>query len=302
MSLRRLPILVAALIVAASCSSASDTVAATVNGQDILVTDILELRTSYGEDAIIAEYFRDDLSRVIFQEAIAQGLAREFGVEIDPALVDSRVEQFNEALAANNTTLDEALGVDGASDELLRREAKTFEMRSAGITELLRTQDLADLVDNRPQEVTEVCVRHVLVATQGEAEDVAARLDGGEDFAAVATEVSLDTGTPGGDLGCSLAARYVTEFADASLVAPLGSLFGPVETQFGFHLLIVDDRIAPTLADVEADPVAYLPVELAQSLWSTWFNDTVRGADVTVASEIGTWNSDAAGISPPADG
>ncbi|MDH3730307.1 MAG: peptidylprolyl isomerase [Acidimicrobiia bacterium] len=300
--MRRLSIFVAALIVAASCSSASDTVAATVNGQEILITEILELRSSYGEDAIIAEYFRDDLSRVIFQEAVEQRLSKDFGVEIDPAVVDTRIGQFNQALETNGVTMADALGVEGATDALLRREAVTFEMRSEGIAELLRQEDLEDLVANRPQEITEVCVRHVLVATQGEAEGVAARLEGGEDFAAVASEVSLDTGTPEGDLGCSLASRYVTEFAEASLLAPLGSLFGPVETQFGFHLLIVDDRTAPTLEVVRSDPEAYLPAELAQSLWTTWFNDTIRSADVIVASEIGTWNPDAAGIIPPAGG
>jgi parvulin-like peptidyl-prolyl isomerase len=299
-TLRRLILFVAAAVVAASCSSATEGVAATVNGTDILISDVLDLRDTYDEDAVSGDMFRDDLSRLIFQETVAAGLATEYGVEVSESAVQARVDEFNAIIETNGMTRAEALGVEGATEALLWREATAFELRLAGIDEVVGSQDIvADLVENSPDAITEVCVRHILVTTAAEAEDVAERLDGGEDFAAVANEVSLDTGTPGGDLGCSTASRYVPEFAQATILAPVGSLFGPIETDFGFHVLIVDDRSAATAEEIAADPAAFLPQEIIDSLWLDWFNELVADADITVASEVGIWSSEAAAITPP---
>lgn len=303
MTLRPLMLCVAGVVMVASCSSATDAVAATVNGTDILVSDVLELRDIYGSDAVNGEMFRNDLSRLIFQETVAGGLAAEYGVAISPSAVDARIEEFNSIISENGMTRAEALGVEGATEALLRREAAAFEMRLAGLGKVVGGQDIVtDIFDNRPDAITEVCVRHILVATSSEAEDVAERLNDGEDFAAVATEVSLDTGTPGGDLGCSTASRYVPEFAEATMLAPVGVVFGPIATDFGFHLVIVDERTTPTAAEVAADPAAYLPQDIIDSLWLEWFNELVATADIKVASEVGTWSSEAAAITPPSGG
>jgi parvulin-like peptidyl-prolyl isomerase len=293
--------LVAALVVA-SCSSATESVAATVNGTDILMSDVLGLRDTYSADAVSGDVFRDDLSRLVFQETVAASLATEYGVVVSPNVVDARVDEFNTFIEAEGITLAEALG-EGATEDLLRRQATIFEMRLAVIDELVRSKDIvADFLGNQPGAATDVCVRHILVTTEAEADEVAARLDDGEDFAAVATEVSIDTGTVGGDLGCSRASRYVPEFAEATLLAPVGTLFGPVETDFGFHVLIVDERTTATAEEVAADPTAFLPPEIVDSLWSDWFNEVVATADITVASEVGTWSPEAIAITPPAAG
>ncbi len=302
MILRRLITLLVVALVASACGRATDSVAATVNGTDILVSEVLALRDSYGDDAVLANDFRDDLTRLIFQEIVAQGLADDFEYTVDPSAVQARIDEFNAALADSGITRGDALGIPGATEELLYREAVAFELRTGGIAQLAASGDIVrSIVEDEPELITEVCVRHILVDSRAAAEDVAQRLAGGEDFGAVASEVSLDS-VPGGDLGCSTAARYVPQFAQASLTAPVGTLFGPVETEFGFHVLIVDDRTAPTLAEVQADPSRYLPSDVAGSLWVDWFNSEVRAADISIASEIGNWNATASGITPPSGG
>jgi peptidyl-prolyl cis-trans isomerase C len=273
-------------------------VAATINGSDILVSDVLELRETYGDDAVLGSDFRDDLSRLVFQEVVAQGLTSDFDVAVSDSGVQARIDEFNEAIVANGISREDALQIPGATEEMLYREALAFELRTTGVEEVVRTSDAIDVLVANPADTTQVCVRHILVATRAEAEDVSARLSGGEDFAEVATEVSLD-GSPGGDLGCGAASRYVPEFAEASIVAPVGSLFGPVETDFGFHLLIVDDRTAPSVEELTADPLTYLPPDVANSLWLDWFNGKVAEADISIASEIGSWSTTAVGITPP---
>ncbi len=91
----------------------------------------------------------------------------------------------------------------------------------------------------------EVCAKHILVPELAAAEAVIERLEAGEDFAEVAAEVSTDTGSAarGGELGCLPQGATVPAFDEAAFGAEIGALTGPVQTQFGYHLLVVDERI-----------------------------------------------------------
>ncbi|MFQ5948185.1 MAG: peptidylprolyl isomerase, partial [Acidimicrobiia bacterium] len=147
-------------------------------------------------------------------------------------------------------------------------------------------------------EVTTVCARHILVATQEEAGQVAGRLGDGEDFAAVAAEVSLDS-APDGELGCNQASLFVPSFAEAAVAAPLGEIVGPVPTQFGWHLLIVDERRTPTFEELQADPRAFLSDRLVEALWVEWLNATLAAADVEIVPRYGTWTPATPWVLPP---
>ena len=93
-------------------------------------------------------------------------------------------------------------------------------------------------------EPAEACVRHILVPELETAEDLADQLREGADFAELAMEFSTDPGSAerGGDLGCLPQGATVQPFDEAAFSADLGELTGPIETQFGFHLLVVDSR------------------------------------------------------------
>jgi len=90
----------------------------------------------------------------------------------------------------------------------------------------------------------EVCARHILVEDIETAESLATSLREGADFAELAQEASIDTGSAarGGDLGCLPQGATVPAFDEAAFGAELGELTGPVQTQFGYHLLVVDSR------------------------------------------------------------
>ncbi len=107
---------------------------------------------------------------------------------------------------------------------------------------------------NKPARVS---ARHILVRSSGgEAGDGAAearerieaargRIEAGEDFAAVATEVSEDsTASKGGDLGEFGRGAMVREFEDAAFALEPGALSDIIETQFGLHLIQVDEKLA----------------------------------------------------------
>jgi len=94
----------------------------------------------------------------------------------------------------------------------------------------------------------EVHARHILVPTEDEAKAILAQLKGGADFATLAKEKSKDPGAAeGGDLGYFTKEQMVPEFAEVAFKLNKGQLSDPVKTQFGWHVIKVEDkRMRPT--------------------------------------------------------
>lgn len=107
---------------------------------------------------------------------------------------------------------------------------------------------------------TEYHAAHILVATEAEAQAVAARLATGEDFATLAQELSTDTGSGanGGELGWFGLGMMVPEFEAAVVAATPGVVTAPVQSQFGWHLVLVQESrpIAPPALDDVRDELS----------------------------------------------
>jgi peptidyl-prolyl cis-trans isomerase C len=88
-----------------------------------------------------------------------------------------------------------------------------------------------------------VRARHILVQTEKEARDVIARLNKGEKFEDIAKQVSLDGSKDyGGDLGYFSAEEMVPEFSKAAFALKVGETSEPVKTDYGWHVIKVEDR------------------------------------------------------------
>ncbi len=105
-----------------------------------------------------------------------------------------------------------------------------------------------------PEE--EVHARHILVPTEDEAKAIEAELKKGADFATLAKEKSKDPGAAeGGDLGYFTKDQMVPEFAEAAFKLDKGQISDPVKTQFGWHIIKVEDKRmkpTPTFDEVKA--------------------------------------------------
>lgn len=102
----------------------------------------------------------------------------------------------------------------------------------------------------------EISARHILLESEEDAKAVIAELDGGKDFAELAKEKSTGPSGPGGgDLGYFTKGRMVPEFEEAAFALEKGSHSAePVQTQFGWHVIKVEDRRkqpVPELSSVE---------------------------------------------------
>ena len=85
--------------------------------------------------------------------------------------------------------------------------------------------------------------RHILVETQKECEDIKKEIENGVDFAEAANKHSkCPSGKQGGDLGQFSPGQMVKEFDQVVFSEDLGKVHGPVQTQFGFHLIEITTR------------------------------------------------------------
>ncbi|MGH8462431.1 MAG: peptidylprolyl isomerase [Stenotrophobium sp.] len=85
--------------------------------------------------------------------------------------------------------------------------------------------------------------RHILVATEQECSTLKTQIEGGADFAALAQKhSSCPSGREGGNLGSFSPGMMVPEFDKVVFSAPVGTVQGPVKTEFGYHLIEVTSR------------------------------------------------------------
>jgi len=110
-------------------------------------------------------------------------------------------------------------------------------------------------------------------------------LEDGGDFAKLAKENSQDpdSATKGGDLGCLGKGETVPDFEKAAFGAEQGEIVGPVQTQFGYHLLEVTDikpKQTRSLDDVESQIRSQLATEKQSEEFSKWIEEQKKQRDV----------------------
>lgn len=146
-------------------------------------------------------------------------------------------------------------------DKALLEEYLNQEARKAVTPEAAKKLYEDTVKDLKPE--AEVHARHILVENEDDAKKAYERVKGGEDFAKVATELSKDPGSgkDGGDLGFFSKDRMVPEFAEAAFKLEPGQIGPPVKTQFGWHVIKVDEkrvRPVPSFDDVKEQVENYL--------------------------------------------
>lgn len=133
----------------------------------------------------------------------------------------------------------------------------------------------------------EIRARHIIVATEEEAKAIIAELDAGGDFEAIAKEKSQDgAAAQGGDLGYFTKGRMVPEFEAAAFAMETGAYSKePVQTQFGWHVLKVEDKR-------NAEPPAFEQVApqfrsiLLREAYFEAVSDLREDAEVEIADEV----------------
>jgi peptidyl-prolyl cis-trans isomerase C len=239
-----------------------------------------------------------------------QVLLRVNGQPITTAMLEARVAQLPEDVQAavrSGAQLQPMLQ-SMVTGELLYQEARArglHERADVQTTVALATRDVLAMAliesvvaerttpqavqawyDAHPEmfRMPQARARHILVKTKAEARSVRAVLAAGGDFAAIAAARSLDPGSreDGGDLGWFEQGRMVPEFAEAVFGNGKGAVVGPVQTQYGFHVIeVLDRRDAVPLE--EATP--QIQAQLRDELVAAYLAELEAGAVVTEGNE-----------------
>ncbi|EDQ06291.1 putative parvulin-type peptidyl-prolyl cis-trans isomerase [Sulfitobacter indolifex] len=222
-----------ALPVAAQDEPGVDTVVATVNDTEITLGHMLVAR------ATLPQQYQQLPDDVLFQGILDQlvqqtALADSFTGELPPRVTLS-IENETRSLTAGEAI--EGVMAEDVSDE-----------------ELQAAYD-AQYKDAEPEQ--EFNASHILVETKEEADAIKAELEGGADFAEVAKEKSTGPSGPGGgSLGWFGPGMMVPEFEEAVAGMEAGGVSEPVETQFGWHVIKLNETRtgeAPALEDVREE-------------------------------------------------
>ncbi|MEM9563359.1 MAG: peptidylprolyl isomerase [Actinomycetota bacterium] len=175
---------------------------------------------------------------VLTEQLISETLQLEIA-DSGREVSDADLEESRERLLGQVATLFPAADDPLAEAERLYDEVPYLQF----LTVYQAGQDVltAAVIDDADPDAGNPCVSHILLDTEADAQGALDRLGDGEDFAELAIELSTGpSGPSGGDLGCAPSGNYVPAFADAVDTAELGEFVGPVETEFGFHVLVVN--------------------------------------------------------------
>ena len=191
---------------------------------------------------------------------MAQQLPSEYQSLPDEVLYNAVLDQLIRQIAIGKTIEDELslsakLAMENERIGFLASEALNGIAASAVTDEALQAAYDAQFKDVEP--ATEYNASHILVETEDEAKAIKADLDGGADFAETAKEKSTGPSGPnGGNLGWFGAGMMVKPFEDAVMSLEAGQVSNPVQTQFGWHIVILNEtRVAaiPTLEEVRPE-------------------------------------------------
>jgi peptidyl-prolyl cis-trans isomerase C len=207
----------------------ADTVVATVDGAEITVGHMLVVR------ARLPQEYQQLEPQVLFD-----------------GILDQLIQQTVLGQTAGDLNTANRLILENEERALLSSQTIAATARDATTDEAI--QAAYDDSFGTASGETEYNAAHILVETEEEAAAIVAELEGGADFATLAQERSVGPSGPnGGDLGWFGAGMMVPQFEEAVIALEPGAVSDPVQTQFGWHVILLKETRqpeAPTLDEV----------------------------------------------------
>ena len=299
----------------AGCGAVSDPPAAVVNGEEITEEELREELDAIRENDEYVQILQQPgdptqaplqvLGRgdgTIDSEFVARVLGRQILLELIHQEFERRKLKLSDTeLKSAADQIEAELGEDivkkfpaGYRDTIARRNAEVAKLQ----------QDLADVdvddaaieafyEENRSRYALD-CSSHILVETREEALAIKGELDGGASFEQLARERSTDkgSGANGGSLDCQPEGTFVPEFSQALDTATPGVVTDPVQTQFGFHLILLRERRVQPLQEV-AGQIRQELLGAAQGEFAQFVTEAAAEADVEVNKRYGTYDKEA---------
>lgn len=301
---------VGALLLGA-CGQAPAGVAATVNGVEItdeeLQRFVAQEKASLEEQGIsgteqlasLREVQRSVLTNFVKLRLLQQEAA-ERGITVSDAEVEE-MWQEEIAFAGSEEALFARLEEIGLTEERAREQLAvnrltTLLQEEVRASIVVTDEELEALYEQRSAEWERRSTSHIQLATEAEAQLLVEELRANPAlFEQRAEELSLDaqTGALGGVLGENPRGAFqeaAPNFEDAVWNNPVGSIVGPVETPFGFHIIRIDGEVLRTFED-EVDTLRQQLVgQRFPEVYGSFEAELFGGADVVIDGRYGEWD------------
>jgi foldase protein PrsA len=296
-----------AALVTSACGSGS-VAAATVNGRDIdrasferelkALNDNKQLQEAAGGNGLSGTGKKTVDSRLTAGWLTAIIYDSLIGQEFDRRKLKIHKEDKEAAAAQLGTQFGNPKVADAFPswfrNRLTERNARAVAVRTALTGLSLSEESLHTFYEQHQGDFQQVCLSHILVKTEQEANAVASQIKAASDkkakFAEVAKAKSTDTGSAarGGDLDCNPKGTFVPEFDAAASSVPLNTVSDPVKTEFGYHVLLVRERRTQPFEEARTQAKALLNSQ-SQEAFRTFLDKAARQAKVKVDPRFGTY-------------
>lgn len=205
----------------------------------------------------------------------------EIGSELNQLPPPTRRRLLIEYVIENQVLADAAEGAKLTSGPAFEERMAFWKRRAmrdlffdTNVRDAVKEADAKAFYDEQVKQIKpeeEVTASHILVAEKAKADDIAAKLKAGGDFAALAKEHSTDPGSKenGGSLGFFGKGQMVPQFEEAAFKLAKGEISAPVQSQFGWHIIKLDDkrtRAAPAFDTVKERIMTSLIGQKAQTV------------------------------------
>ncbi|UUV28638.1 peptidyl-prolyl cis-trans isomerase [Amycolatopsis roodepoortensis] len=273
-------------------------------------------RAMYGvqppQDQATLGKFRKDSAKAYAVSLILQKAAQERGIVVGDKVAQDALsrlisQQLGEGSEARGKFVQQ-LGTVGTSEAAVIEEIKQqlalsqlFDAVTRGSGDVTE-QEVKDAFVKRKDQLGTPELRklsNIVVRTKDEADQIVAGLGQGAKFETVAQQRSIDTATrdKSGDLGAISRSQLQDDYGKAAFTAASGTVFGPVQNQFGWNVGRVNEVTPPVPAAFEKvhDSLKQqLQMEKMLGVWRSWLGTQIRDAGVEYTDEYRPDNPDAA--------
>ena len=242
----------------------------------------------------------------IVEFEIAKAYAREHGITVSESDVNKQIETLKDQVYQQAKSQGMNVSREEAFNQALHQAGLTMDQLRAQVRDQLPVQKVQQQVTGNTQASQEEvqkyyeqnkasqfttpeqrCVRHILFTKdqKAKAEEVKKQLQNGADFAQLAKQYSQDPGSAekGGSLGCLGKGDTVPSFDQAIFSAKKGEIVGPIETQFGYHIIQVTDiqqQSTQPLSEVEGQIREQLTSDMQAQEFNSWIQKQKEQRDV----------------------